>query len=139
MASQVEPSGVRLPASLETARIAALPNDAYYIADFISREEEAYILHKISTAAKPRWKHLTHRRLQTWPSDLVKDRLLDSPLPNWLADPIIPRLAQIPLSTSNPSSIFSTSPHKQPNHVLINEYPPGVGIMPHKVGRLRDP
>ncbi|VZI05093.1 unnamed protein product [Fusarium fujikuroi] len=25
------------------------------------------------------------------------------------------------------------SPHKKPNHVLINEYPPGIGIMPHKL------
>ncbi len=29
--------------------------------------------------------------------------------------------------------MFASSPHGRPNHVLINEYPPGVGIMPHKV------
>jgi len=31
-------------------------------------------------------------------------------------------------------NIFSHSPHFAPNHVLINEYLPGQGIMPHKDG-----
>ncbi|EWC43448.1 hypothetical protein DRE_07589 [Drechslerella stenobrocha 248] len=30
--------------------------------------------------------------------------------------------------------IFSSSPHGRPNHVLINEYPPGTGIAPHEDG-----
>jgi alkylated DNA repair protein alkB family protein 6 len=30
--------------------------------------------------------------------------------------------------------IFAQSHHGQPNHVLINEYPPGTGIMPHTDG-----
>jgi len=30
--------------------------------------------------------------------------------------------------------IFKDSPHGSPNHVLINEYLPGQGIMPHKDG-----
>ena len=30
--------------------------------------------------------------------------------------------------------IFNESPHGAPNHVLINEYLPGQGIMPHKDG-----
>jgi len=30
--------------------------------------------------------------------------------------------------------IFQDSPHGAPNHVLINEYLPGQGIMPHKDG-----
>jgi alkylated DNA repair protein alkB family protein 6 len=32
------------------------------------------------------------------------------------------------------SNIFSDSPHAAPNHVLINEYLPGQGIMAHKDG-----
>ena len=31
-------------------------------------------------------------------------------------------------------SIFSDSPHRAPNHVLINEYQPGQGIMRHEDG-----
>lgn len=37
------------------------------------------------------------------------------------------------LSEDRDHHIFQSSPHHRPNHVLINEYPPGVGIMPHKV------
>ncbi|KAL2135544.1 hypothetical protein VTI74DRAFT_8150 [Chaetomium olivicolor] len=126
--------GVNLPPSLEASRVSALPPAAYYIADFISEEEEEAILDKVETAPKARWRQLTHRRLQTWPSDLVKDTLLDArPLPDWLEQPVVSRLLSIPLSDGEPN-IFANSPHQRPNHVLINEYPPNTGIMPHKDG-----
>jgi hypothetical protein len=89
---------------------------------------------KIAAAPKPRWRTLSHRRLQTWPSDLVKDSLIEAKLPPWLIEPVITRLLALPVTAADTSTnIFSSSPHKAPNHVLINEYPPGVGIMPHKV------
>ncbi|EPE07266.1 alkbh6 protein [Ophiostoma piceae UAMH 11346] len=155
-----------LPASLDKVRVASLPSTAFYIADFITEEEEELILQKVEAAPKPRWKQLTHRRLQTWPSDLIRDKLLDAPLPPWLVDPVITRLLSIPVQTSSNGSgsaenddaiddtaygtaydshinknknIFSSSPHSRPNHVLINEYPPGVGIMPHKDGSAYHP
>jgi alkylated DNA repair protein alkB family protein 6 len=127
-----------LPTSLEESRIYSLPSSAYYISDFISEEEEKVILDKIASAPKPRWKQLTHRRLQTWPSDLVKDTLIEASLPPWLEEPVISRLLSVPVTTLAPDNIFSSGPHRRPNHVLINEYPPGVGIMPHKVGRFAD-
>ncbi|KAK4242572.1 alpha-ketoglutarate-dependent dioxygenase alkB 6 [Achaetomium macrosporum] len=128
------PAQVNLPPSLEACRITALPPAAYYIADFITEEEEEAILHKVETAPKARWRQLTHRRLQTWPSDLVKDTLLDArPLPDWLENPVVSRILSIPLSDGEPN-IFAGSPHLRPNHVLINEYPPNTGIMPHKDG-----
>ncbi|KAJ6780729.1 hypothetical protein PWT90_04292 [Aphanocladium album] len=130
-------TGVSLPTSLEAVRIESLPAAAYYIPNFISEEEEQLILDKIAAAPKPRWKQLTHRRLQTWPSDLVRDKLLDAALPHWLESPVVSRLQSIPVSPGggdddDTTHIFSGSPHTKPNHVLINEYPPGVGIMPHK-------
>ena len=95
---------------------------------------------KIETAPKPRWKQLSKRRLQTWPSDLTRNTLLDSPLPAWLQEPIIPRLLSCPItSTDDKSHVFSDSPHCAPNHVLINEYLPGQGIMPHKDGTAYHP
>jgi alkylated DNA repair protein alkB family protein 6 len=96
---------------------------------------------KIKATPKPRWKQLSRRRLQTWPSDLHKDALLDSPLPKWLAEPVIPRLLSCPVSTEarHDDHIFSDSPHGAPNHVLINEYLPGQGIMPHKDGPAYHP
>ncbi|KAG6053061.1 hypothetical protein E4U17_005073 [Claviceps sp. LM77 group G4] len=128
-----------LPSDLGQARIKGLPSTAYYIPNFISSEEEQLILDKIAAAPKPRWKQLTHRRLQTWPSGLVQDRLLDAPLPAWLEDPVVSRLLSLPTAANTPtpssaseaaivsSHIFSQSPHQRPNHVLINEYPRGDG------------
>jgi alkylated DNA repair protein alkB homolog 6 len=124
------------PRVLEQFRISRLPETAYYIPDFISKDEEALLLDRIASAPKPRWKQLTRRRLQAWPSELVQDRLLEAPLPDWLKDPVVTRIMAIPMSDTDHTRLFEHSPNKGPNHVLINEYPPGVGIMPHKVSRL---
>jgi alkylated DNA repair protein alkB family protein 6 len=77
---------------------------------------------------------LSHRRLQTWPSDLNKNTLLDSPLPSWLVEPVVNRILTFPITADGQHHIFKDSPHGAPNHVLINEYLPGQGIMPHKDG-----
>lgn len=81
----------------------------------------------------PRWTQLSHRRLQSWPSTLTKSNtLLASPLPSWLSTPIItPRFEAL--------GIFADAPHGAPNHVLINEYRPGQGIMPHEDGAAYHP
>jgi alkylated DNA repair protein alkB family protein 6 len=69
----------------------------------------------------------------------VKDTLLDArPLPDWLEDPVVSRLLSIP-SSDGEANIFAGSPHARPNHVLINEYPPNTGIMPHKDGSAYHP
>ncbi|KAF3394549.1 Alpha-ketoglutarate-dependent dioxygenase [Penicillium rolfsii] len=117
-----------MPWDLEAARITSLPDGAFYIPNFISEDEELILLQKIQSAPLPRWTHLTHRRLQTWPSALTKtNTLLSSPLPAWLTTPIItPRFQEL--------GIFADAPHTAPNHVLINEYRPGQGIMPHEDG-----
>ncbi|KAH8595810.1 alkylated DNA repair protein-like protein alkB 6 [Bisporella sp. PMI_857] len=128
-----------IPASLHENRIPGLPPTAFYIADFISAEEEHFLLQKIATAPKPRWKQLSKRRLQTWPSDLNKNTLLESPLPQWLVEPIISRLTAISSSVDDDNHIFGNSPHGAPNHVLVNEYLPGQGIMPHKDGPAYHP
>ncbi|KAJ5678895.1 hypothetical protein N7462_007139 [Penicillium macrosclerotiorum] len=118
---------------LEAARIVSLPADAFYIANFISKEEEELLLQKIASAPLPRWTHLSHRRLQTWPSPLTKSNaLLASPLPGWLVSPIIePRFTEL--------RVFHDAPHHAPNHVLVNEYRPGQGIMPHEDGAAYHP
>lgn len=70
----------------------------------------------------------------------MKNTLLESPLPQWLVEPVINRILSCPISPSETSNhIFSTSPHSRPNHVLINEYLPGQGIMPHKDGDTYHP
>lgn len=81
----------------------------------------------------------------------MNNALLDAPLPGWLAEPVIPRLLSLPVTdtgadggenadeTGPSRHLFAASPHGRPNHVLINEYPPGVGIMPHKDGAAYHP
>ena len=130
-----------LPQSLDQARIPQLPRAAFYISEFITEDEEALILEKIASAPKPRWKQLSRRRLQTWPSDLINNKLVDASLPSWLEEPIVTRLLSLCLGkdAASPLHIFSDSPHKRPNHVLINEYLPGIGIMPHKDGAAYHP
>lgn len=70
---------------------------------------------------------LSHRRLQIWPSALSKANiLLGEPLPSWLEDPLIPKMQEL--------GIWDDAPHGKPNHVLVNEYQPGEGIMAHEDG-----
>jgi alkylated DNA repair protein alkB family protein 6 len=66
----------------------------------------------------------------------VKDTLVDArPLPDWLEKPVVERLLSLPVTDNGDEPhIFARSPHGRPNHVLINEYPPNTGIMPHKDG-----
>ncbi|KAL6157836.1 hypothetical protein ACJBU6_03653 [Exserohilum turcicum] len=109
---------------LEVFRVTSLPRSFYYIPNFISAEEEASILQKIPAQ---RWTHLSHRRLQAIPSTLTKNNtLLASPLPAYLTTPVVDRFKAL--------GIFEHTPHQQPNHVLVNEYRPGEGIMPHEDG-----
>ena len=41
-------NNIALPTSLEDARITSLPSTAYYIPNFLTEAEEAYILGKVS-------------------------------------------------------------------------------------------
>ncbi|KAH0607105.1 uncharacterized protein H6S33_003093 [Morchella sextelata] len=116
----------------DSALVSSLPKTTYYIPNFISPSEESQLLSQIASAPKPKWTILTHRRLQTWPSALSKSNiLLAEPLPSWLELPIIPRMQEL--------GIWDNSPHKQPNHVLVNEYKPGEGIMAHEDGPAYHP
>lgn len=47
MASDDETSDMALPSSLAQAKIASLPSTAYYIPNFISEDEERFILDKV--------------------------------------------------------------------------------------------
>lgn len=109
---------------LEPYKIPNLPASIYYIRDFITVAEESHIL----TSLPPnRWINLSHRRLQAHPSTLSKtNTLLSSPLPLYLTTPILHKFSKLQL--------FNASPHEAPNHVLVNEYSPAEGIMPHEDG-----
>ncbi|KAI4726870.1 hypothetical protein E4T49_05313 [Aureobasidium sp. EXF-10728] len=110
--------------ALKGYEIPDIPSSMYYIPNFIDHKEEADLLNAIPSN---RWIQLQHRRLQTHPSSLSKSNtLLEAPLPLWLVNPVISKFKSL--------GLFSDSPHHAPNHVLINEYNPNEGIMPHEDG-----
>ena len=73
---------------------------------------------EISLQHNGKWTHLTHARRRV--------ALFDGTLPSYQLPPILQRLS----NTLVTIGAFSSPP----NHVLVNEYQPGEGIMPHTDG-----
>ncbi|TDL26829.1 hypothetical protein BD410DRAFT_812647 [Rickenella mellea] len=105
----------------------------FYVPNFVTGQEEEYILRKINGAPKPKWKTLSNRRLQVWGGDVSANRLIPQRLPPFLNSfpDIIGRLRE--------TGAFISSKHGEPNHVIVNEYLPGQGIMPHEDGSSYHP
>ncbi|KAG2143988.1 hypothetical protein BD769DRAFT_1650339 [Suillus cothurnatus] len=103
---------------------------AFYIPNFISEDEERYLLRKIEDSPKQKWKTLNNRRfvLSIRGEVLQKNVLFRQNFPGFLNDfpDVLGRLRFL--------GAFNQSPHKGPNHVILNEYHPGQGIMPHEDG-----
>ncbi len=115
-------------------RIKELPSAAYYLPNFISDDEERQILTELHRLPRSKWTTLSHRRLLSLPSTLTgpaRDTLLAAPLPKCLEDPVLARFKDL--------RIFDSSPHLEPNHVLVNEYQSYQGIMPHEDGPAYHP
>ncbi|KAJ8791451.1 hypothetical protein J1605_004256 [Eschrichtius robustus] len=122
----MEDQDARVPA-LEPFRVEQAPPVIYYVPDFISKEEEEYLLRQVFNAPKPKWTQLSGRKLQNWgglphPRGMVPERL-----PPWL---------QRYVDKVSDLSLFGGLPA---NHVLVNQYLPGEGIMPHEDGPLYYP
>ncbi|KAI5214243.1 alpha-ketoglutarate-dependent dioxygenase alkB homolog 6 isoform X2 [Manis pentadactyla] len=122
----MEDQDSRVPA-LEPFRVEQAPPVIYYVPDFISKEEEEYLLRQVFNAPKPKWTQLSGRKLQNWgglphPRGMVPERL-----PLWL---------QRCVDKVSDLSLFGDLPA---NHVLVNQYLPGEGIMPHEDGPLYYP
>ncbi|TBU31025.1 hypothetical protein BD311DRAFT_753689 [Dichomitus squalens] len=109
-------------------------NSTYYIPEFVTEEEEEYLTRKINEAPQPWWKRLQNRRLQIWGGELTaKKALIPQDLPpfaNQYPD-IIGRIRAL--------GVFRDSVHGEPNHIIMNEYAPGQGIMPHEDGPAYHP
>ncbi|KAE8232553.1 hypothetical protein CF326_g2411 [Tilletia indica] len=109
----------------------------FYFPDFISEQEEEYLLQQIRDAPALKWKILQNRsgrtlgRLQTWGGHLAGtggNTLIPQPLPSFFTSfpDLIKRLAD--------TGAFKGSKHGEANHCLVNEYLSGQGIMPHEDG-----
>lgn len=94
----------------------------FYIPNFVSEDEQTQLLHQIYEVSASRWKFLKNRRLQNWGGVVHEKGLLPQELPPWLKVTTEKIRQHTKLF---PSSI---------NHVLINEYLPDQGIMPHQDG-----
>ncbi|XP_013196266.1 alpha-ketoglutarate-dependent dioxygenase alkB homolog 6 [Amyelois transitella] len=101
-----------------------VPPTAYYIPNYISESEESYIMSNIYSAPKPKWTQLSNRRLQNWGGIPHKNGMIAESIPQWL-DEYLERIHRLDVMGG-----------KRPNHVLVNEYLPGQGIMPHLDGTL---
>lgn len=103
------------------------PPTVYYIPDFISVEEESYLQRQVFNAPKTKWTQLSGRRLQNWGGLPHPKGMLAEKMPDWL---------QTYCEKISSLGAFSG---KAANHVLVNEYKPGEGIMPHEDGPLYHP
>uniref|UniRef100_A0A069DPT5 Putative alkylated dna repair protein n=1 Tax=Panstrongylus megistus TaxID=65343 RepID=A0A069DPT5_9HEMI len=106
--------------------ISQAPPTIYYIPNFITENEEEYIINKVNNAPKPKWTQLRNRRLQNWGGSPQPSGMIVEDIPQWL---------QIFLNKVNDLQLYDKGNLKA-NHVLINEYLPGQGIMPHVDGPL---
>eukprot|EP00794_Sanderia_malayensis_P019883 gene19883-21824_t len=132
---------------MEQYLVKDVPQLAYYFPDFISQEEESLLLGKIYNAPKPKWTQLSNRRLQNWGGlphpktneDIrvtQKDRQPFVKIPWILKGMVSEKLPQWLSKYTDEIASLGVFEEKFPNHVLINEYLPGQGIMPHLDGPL---
>ncbi|CAD0201608.1 unnamed protein product [Chrysodeixis includens] len=110
--------------SIKDFRVESAPNTAFYVSEFLSQTEEKSVLNHIYAAPKPKWTQLTNRRLQNWGGIPHRNGMIAEAMPPWL-ETYLDKIDRLDLMGG-----------KHPNHVLVNEYLPGQGIMPHLDGSL---
>lgn len=82
---------------------------------------------QVYSAPKPKWTTLKERRLQNWGGTQTSKGMLKEPLPKWLQS--------LTLNLHQKGFFHQLTP----NHVLVNEYLSGQGIMPHEDGPFFSP
>ncbi|EDS36865.1 calpain, partial [Culex quinquefasciatus] len=98
----------------------------YCIPNFITPQEECLILSTVEKTPKPRWTQLAHRRLINFGGLPHPKGMIAEEIPSWLLT-YVERVNQL-------NGVFEEN--RKANHVLVNEYLPGEGIMPHLDGPL---
>ncbi|GIL86600.1 hypothetical protein Vretimale_11510 [Volvox reticuliferus] len=100
------------------------------VPDYVVPELEAALLREVR-ASRSKWVQLSGRRLQNLGGVVHAKGLIPAPLPSWL-QPLLTRLA----AEGGEGGLYGGQP---PNHVLVNSYMPGEGIMPHEDGPAYHP
>ncbi|XP_050677960.1 alpha-ketoglutarate-dependent dioxygenase alkB homolog 6 [Leptidea sinapis] len=109
---------------LKEFQVQSVEPTAYYIPDFVTVDEEKNLLSKLYEVPKPKWTQLSNRRLQNWGGIPHKNGMIAEQIPDWL-ECYLQRVHSLDVMGSN-----------KPNHVLVNEYKPQQGILPHLDGSL---
>lgn len=113
--------------NLTEYQVVDAPSTVFYIPNFITPSEEELILSKVYSVPKPKWTCLSHRRLQDYGGVPHVKGMIPEKIPAWL---------QQFMNKIGDLNIFENC---KPNQVLVNEYLPGQGIMPHTDGPLFHP
>ncbi|PNG99069.1 putative alpha-ketoglutarate-dependent dioxygenase ABH6, partial [Tetrabaena socialis] len=95
----------------------------FYLPEYVNEAEEERLLREVR-ASRAKWVQLSGRRLQNHGGVVHAKGLIPAPLPSWL-QPLLQRLAAEG-GGDGPSGLYGGLP---PNHVLVNSYRPGEGIM----------
>ncbi|XP_053691366.1 alpha-ketoglutarate-dependent dioxygenase alkB homolog 6 [Sabethes cyaneus] len=111
---------------LKQYQVVKSPPTVYYIPDFITPHEESVVLSMITKTPKPRWTQLSHRRLINYGGVPHPKGMIAEEIPAWLRT-FVNRVNDL-------TEVFEEG--KKANHVLVNEYLAGQGIMPHLDGPL---
>lgn len=106
-------------------KVPGIPDEAYYMKNIISEKEEDILLSAVSKSPEPCWTNLSNRRLQNVGGVPHEKGMIPVQIPDWL---------QTAVDLVNGMNIFPAE--KQANHILLNEYLPMQGIMPHVDGSL---
>jgi alkylated DNA repair protein alkB family protein 6 len=123
-------------ASLEPHRLGAPAGAAplrslFLLPDYVTELQEAHLLSNI-TAARQAWTQVSGRRLQALGGTVSgKGGLIPAPLPSWL-QPLVDRVSNL-----TEGGLYGKE--GPANHVLINSYEVGEGILPHTDGPLYCP
>ncbi|KAJ3108330.1 Alpha-ketoglutarate-dependent dioxygenase alkB 6 [Phlyctochytrium planicorne] len=118
----------------ERYRLKKAPPKVLYIRDYITEEEERSLLRNVYQAPLPKW-------VSNWGCTPVgtKGIALPESLPSWI-NSYAKKLSElgcfdiVDVADSENHVPSGTTKRIIPNHVLINEYHPGQGIMPHVDG-----
>ena len=120
---------------LSDYQIAKAPDTVYYIPEFITVSEEKSLLDYVSRTPAPRWTQLANRRLQNWGGVPHPKGMIAEKMPDWLQE-YVDRVND--RGVFGEKNVGSGKPTLA-NHVLLNEYQPGQGIMPHLDGPMFHP